>query len=128
MSHQFADLESLVVARLEAVTGIRAVTELPNLLEAAMPIYRVTGIGGVDDKITDRVRLTVESFAVLRADSYDMSETARQTLHTMAHTVSSGWLVDAVETLTRPTWIDYANEHVQRFIATYQVDTRVRVS
>ncbi len=128
MTRQFADLESLVVTYLEANTATRAVTTLPTLLEAAMPIYRVTGIGGVDDKISDRVRLNVESFAALRATSYDMAEIARQAMRSMAHTLVSGWLIDTVETLSRPTWIDYQNDHVQRFIATYEITTRVRVS
>ena len=128
MTRQFADLESLVVTYLEASTGIRTVTTLPALLETAMPIYRVTGIGGADDKITDRTRLNVESFAALRATSYDMAEVARQALRSMAHTLVSGWLIDTVETSARPTWVDYANDHVQRFIATYEITTRVRVS
>jgi len=124
----FADIEALVVGYLENTTGTRTVTTLPTLLEAGMPIYRVTVVGGVDDTITDRVRLTVESFAATRAASYDLAETGRQALHTMAHTLVSGWLIDTVETVARPTWIDYANDHVQRFIAMYEVSSRVHAS
>jgi len=123
----FADVESLLVTYLETATGKRVVTELPTLLEAAMPIYRVTGIGGTDDTVTDRARVNVESFAALRADAYDMAEIARQAMRSAAHTLLSGWLIDTVETLSRPTWIDYANDHVQRFIATYEVTSRVHV-
>ena len=123
----FADVEALVVDHLETVTGTRTVTKLPELLEAAMPIYRVGVVGGVDDKLTDRARIQVESFAATRADSADLAEVAREAMHGLAHTVVAGWLVDTTETLSRPMWVDYANDHVQRFVATYQVDSRIRV-
>jgi hypothetical protein len=120
------------VAWLEAKTGVRAVTELPNLLEAALPITRVTCIGGVDDKITDTARITVESFAALRPDARDQAETARAWMLDLAHVqVATGtdrWVIDTVETLARPTWADYANDRVHRFIATYELTSRVRVS
>lgn len=128
MSRTFADIEALVVAYLEAQTGVRTVTELPNLLEAALPIIRVSAVGGVDDKITDRIRLTVETFAAARTASHDAAEVARMWMHLLAHAVVSGWVIDTVETVTRPVWVDYANDHVHRFLATYELTTRVRAS
>lgn len=129
----FVDAEALLADYLETATSIRTGTALPEKLEEALPICRVTGIGGTDDRITDRVRVTVESFAALRTDAHDQAEAARMLMLALAHTQlrdagGSGWVIDTVETLSRPTWIDYANDHVQRFIATYELTSRVRVS
>lgn len=127
-SRRFADLETLLVGYLAAATGVRTVTTLPATLEEDLPVYRVSGVGGNDDRLTDRVTVDVEAFAADRGASHDLAEDARQALHAAAHTALDGWLIDTVTTEARPMWIDYANDHVQRFIATYGVATRVRVS
>ena len=122
----FADVEALLVDYLETTTGVRTVTSLPAQLETALPVFRVTGVGGADDRVTDRTLVEVEAFAAQRGDARDLAETARQAMLAAAHTELDGWLVDTVQTESRPRWVDYANERVQRFLAMYGVATRVR--
>ena len=123
---RFADIESLLIAHLEARLSVRAVTRLPAKFELALPIIRVTRTGGPDDGLNDRARIDVETFAATRPASWDLSEDARQAMLGAAHTVVAGRLIDTVSTDTGPRWVDYANDSVQRYMASYTVTSRIR--
>jgi hypothetical protein len=123
---RFADVESLLVTHLEARLAVRATTRLPAKFETALPIIRVTRVGGPDDGLNDFARITVETFAATRPASWDLAEDARQAMLAASHTVVSGRLIDTVSTDGAPVWVDYANDSVQRFLASYTVVSRIR--
>ena len=125
----FADVEALLVAALEAVLpSTSVVTRLPADLEAALPVARVAAVGGRDRGVTDTCRVDVDTFAADRPTSHDLAQACRATLHALRHTTTvDGWLVDRVITEVRPMWVDYQNDRVQRYVATYTVETRAHV-
>lgn len=123
----FVDTEWAIATHLAAVlTPIRVVTELPAHVEDALPVVRVAGAGGPDDRLTARERIDVECFAATRADARDLAERARIAMHATSHTVVGGWLIDRVSTEAGPFWADYANDAVRRYVATYLVESRIR--
>lgn len=125
----FADTERLITWYLRGQlvdSAIRVVTELPPQIEEHLPIVRVAGAGGRDDRITSRERVDVETFAATRAIARDLAERVRTAMHGASHTVLDGWLIDRVSTEAVPSWADYQNNRVRRYVATYLVETRVR--
>lgn len=124
----FADVEWLVTLHLRgqlAASGVSVVTELPLQLVERLPMVRVLGAGGHDDRITSRERVDVESYAVTRGQARELAEQVRTAMHAASHTVVEGWLIDLVHTEAGPMWLDYQNENVRRYLATYLVLTRV---
>lgn len=124
----FADAEALFISALSGVDGVsRTVTRLPaaERLTAALPLVRVHRVGGADDRLTDTARVDLETFAA----DYDTASALARTVHTAAlalgNTVVDGVLVDTVETVSAPMWVDYENPNVQRFVATYEAAVRV---
>lgn len=123
----FADIEGLYSVHLAAVLGCRVVTVLPAGFETALPIIRVGTAGGVDDQLTIRMRLDVETFAATRPLSRDLAEQARAAIRATSHTVlGNGWLIDVAETLNSPFWVDYADDRVRRYMSIYQISSRIR--
>lgn len=124
----FADVEQLVVLLLADALDCRVSTELPAHIETVLPVVRVSRTGGPDDKITDSARIDVETFHSDRGRSWDLAQQAREAMHAAAHTVVGGRLIDTVDTETAPMWIDYANDSVRRYTATYRVTSRIRAA
>jgi hypothetical protein len=125
----FADVEWLITTHLRAqlgASGVTVVTELPLQLADRVPVVRVLGAGGHDDRITSRERVDVESFAATRGEARELAGQVRTAMHAASHTVIDGWLIDLVHTEAGPMWLDYQNENVRRYLATYLVLTRVR--
>lgn len=125
---RFADLESLLITALSAVAGIsRVVTRLPagDLLTAALPVIRVHRYGGADDRVTDTGHIDLDTFAATYDDASTLARRAHTAMLGFAHTAISGIGVDTVETISAPTWVDYQNPNLSRFVATYEVTTRV---
>lgn len=125
---RFADAEAVFLAGMATVDGLaRVVTRLPaaERLVEALPLVRVQRVGGADDRLTDTARLDLDTFAA----DYDSASALARAVHTaalaLAHTVVSGVLIDTVETVSGPMWVDYENQDVQRFVATYEAAVRV---
>jgi hypothetical protein len=123
---RFADIEALAVAYLRSALDVRVSTELPAKLEASLPMLRVTRGPGSDDKLNDRPLLDVEAFAADRAGMWSLADRARVALHDLAGRKALGRLVDTVETVTTPTFVDYENPAVRRAVATYRLVLRTR--
>lgn len=125
---RFADAEAVFVTAMSTVDGLtRVATRLPaaEALTAALPMLRVQRIGGADDRLTDTARLDLETFAATYDTASDLARRVHTTALALAHTTVAGVLIDTVETVSGPMWVDYENQDVQRFVATYEAAVRV---
>lgn len=126
MTTGFADTEYLIALYLRGVFApIRVVTELPSQMEEQVPVIRVGGAGGSDDRLCSTERLDVEAFTATRVQARELAERVRTAMHAASHTVVDGWLIDHVSTEAGPIWLDYQNDRVHRYLATYQVESRI---
>lgn len=122
----FADVESLLVTYLAAIAGVQGVSvDLPQDVRNHLPFVQVTRVGGGDDYVTDSATVDVDVFHNSRANSSEVARTVHAAMMHLRHTSINGVLVDSVETITGPLWIDYEDEHLLRYVATYLVETRV---
>lgn len=112
----FADL---VADPSQQIVGPR----LPANLQDRMPLIRVRGIGGADDRITDRPRTDVEVYAADYPTSRTLAEAVRQRLLDYPHLTAAG-NVDWVETESRPTEIPHDDQAVRLVAATYRISFR----
>lgn len=124
--YAYGDVEWVVVDYLrgQLAGGVLVATALPSSLETRLPAVRATAGGGSDDTLTDSALIDVESFAATREDSQGLSEQVRAAMHSMTANESTGQLVDAVSTASRPVWVDYEHPRVQRYVAVYRVNLR----
>lgn len=100
-------------------------TSTPGDLEGNLPYIRIGMVRGADDSVTDRTLMDVEYFDDTRTKASVGAEDLRETiLDFQGKQDSLGYLVDRVRTYARPVWVDYRNPKIQRYVATYQVDTR----
>lgn len=122
----FADVEALLVAYLQPLNGIRGVSvDLPPDVIKRLPFIQVNRVAGSDNYITDSPLVDVECFDTTRAKSSAVARTVHAAMMRLRHTAVNGVLVDSVETVTGPFWLNYENENLQRYVATYLVETRV---
>ena len=119
----YADVEELLVAYLVPV-GTTSV-ELPNDAQNHLPFIRVTRIGGQDDYITDVANVDLDCFGSTRKQAKDTALAVQALMLQLRHTRVNGVLVDQVETILGPTWVDYQDEHLKRYVLTYAVSSRV---
>lgn len=98
-------------------------TVVPADLDGTLPFVRVSRFGGGDDRISDTGFVDIDTFAVRRADAYQLAESVRQRLISGPHVLTVGTF-DVVGTNTGPHEVPWANTGVRRFTAAYQVTTR----
>jgi hypothetical protein len=96
---------------------------LPADLQERMPLIRVRGIGGADDRITDRPRVDVETYAADYPTSRDLAEACRQRLLAYPHITTAG-NVDWAVTESKPTEIPHDDQAVRLVAATYRISFR----
>jgi hypothetical protein len=122
----YADVEALLVAYLTPLTGIRGVSvDLPADVLARLPFVQVNRVSGGDDYITDSATVDVDCFAATRVSASAVARTVHAAMMRLRHTAVAGVLVDSVETISGPQWINYEDENLQRYVATYLVESRV---
>jgi len=116
----FPDVESAVMDLVTdlGTTGTVSDTELLDHL----PFIRVGRIGGNDDLITDRPRLTIDVFTETRAEAFTISGTIQQRLISGPSKVGTV-VLDVAATLNGPQEIPWSPA-VRRYSATYQVSVR----
>lgn len=99
-----------------------------------LPYRMVTPVAGDDDKITQTSIVSVHTFGT----DMDTAEAAAQITHQrmlllgpplvvqQPVTLSSGATVmaDSVTTKLIPTWVDYEDNVIRRFVARYEIDLR----
>lgn len=119
----YADVEALLVAYLAPLGTISV--ELPNNAQDEMPFIQVTRIGGQDDYITDVATVDLDCFGTTRKQAKDTVRAVQALMMQLRHTRVNGVLVDQVETISGPIWIDFQDEHLKRYVITYAVSSRV---
>jgi hypothetical protein len=120
---RFADVELMVKAVLDPLSGGRVNDATPPDLESRMPFQRVERIGGADDGVTDDASVDVEAFAGTRAEAWALAEDQRQLLLDGRHGTEFG-LIDHVRTVAGPSRRPWDNPKVHRFGATYRITAR----
>lgn len=129
------DIEELVIIYLSDLGDVSV--ELPPVNNADNPIpfpfYLVTRITGGDDRLTDSAVVSIHAFAATRTAA---SDAARQ-MHDLMTSLSAKLPltvggqtvnVDYVETLETPTWVDYGDNTIQRYVGRYRIDTRLKTT
>jgi hypothetical protein len=122
----FADVEALLVGYLTPIPGVVGVSvELPHAALSMLPFVLVTRVSGGDNYITDSATVDVECFHSSRFLASEIARTVHAAMMLLRHTAVAGVLVDYVETITGPQWIDYDDENLQRYLASYLIESRV---
>lgn len=122
----YADVETLLVAYLAAIPGVTGTSvDLPQNIRTRLPFIQVNRVGGSDNYITDTATVDVDTFHNTRSEASALSRVVHAAMMKLRHTSVNGVLVDSVETVTGPQWISYEDENLQRYVATYQIDSRV---
>lgn len=122
----FADVEALLVIYLAPVDGVRGVSvDLPQNVLQRLPFIKVTRVSGGDNYLTDSAMVDVECFHATRTQASAVARTVHARMMRLRHTAVNGVLVDSVETVTGPQWINYEDENLQRYVSTYLVESRV---
>lgn len=124
----YAGVERLLIDWITTTTDVRAVTDTPANLAAAVPLYRVTRVGGpshVDNPRFDLPTVTVDSFAASRSAATDAALDLDEALRTqLPGTTTGGATVTRVETVTGPHWAPWDDTNLRRFAATYRLHVK----
>lgn len=127
----FADIEAAVITALAALPGVtRVSTTTPADLAGSLPMIQVQRVGGADDLVTDTARVDVQTFTPTdptnpnRGSAIQLAERVRAAVHALRHTAVGAVVIDTAETVVAPQWVDYADEHVTRFVGTYEFTLR----
>jgi hypothetical protein len=123
------DVEALLVSALAGVGGARRVgTNTPADLASWLPMIQVGRVGGADDRLSDYPHVDVDCFAASRYAAGTLAGTVRSAVLALRHTDVGGVLVDDVETLTGPMWVDYADPTIWRYLLTFEITLRPAAS
>lgn len=128
---RWPDIEALLVERLPellpAADGVA--TSTPGNLDGLAFVRVTIAPGGTDDGFNDTARVDVEAFAPTREGASELAEDTRRAMLALAASDTSAdgsKLIDRVITVVRPYWVNYRNPAIHRFVATYQLTTRVQ--
>jgi hypothetical protein len=132
----FRDLERSLVEWLatldELVTGVDGTVHVDvrthsDLLDT-LPFVRVSVWDGDDDRVTDRLRVDIDTFTADRDPGYALAEKIRALLNGAPCWVGvegAKVFVDRVETLSRPSWAPWDGaSSVHRRLASYELSAR----
>ncbi|MDF3280922.1 hypothetical protein [Gordonia sp. N1V] len=125
----FINTEELLVAYLTPLlTADQVSTELPN--EPPLPFILVTRIAATDDKVTELAMADVEFFANSRDSANDLARQGHSRMLSLSPktpvvTPSGTVWVDWVRTDQGPAWQDYADEDLDRYVARYEIASRI---
>lgn len=120
--------EQVVVTYLTGTCGLAAVAvEDPYDLLATLPFAKVTRVSGPTDYVTDTATVDVDSFNTDRATALATANSVHLRMLALRGTQVDGCLIDDVDVLMSPTWVDYEDEHARRYVATYILSTRLGI-
>lgn len=117
----FPDVEDIGLDLLEGL----AATVLVTPVTLVPPLIVVRRVGGFDNYFTDVGRLQVQVFGSNHVQARDLAEACRQkilaapTENLVAHAV-----IDRAVTESAPTYVDYGQPSVHRYVATYRLEYR----
>lgn len=119
----YPDVEALLVSYLSQLSQLRDISvRMPN--SPALPFGLVTRVSGSDDYVTDRPVVDVEVFDADRTTSYTVAAAVHEHMLKLRRARVDGSLVDHVEVITGPRWVDYQDEGLQRHLASYRIEFR----
>ncbi|QIS06758.1 hypothetical protein F5X71_34605 [Nocardia brasiliensis] len=122
----YIDTETFVIAYLAPLGYVRA--EMPNT--PPLPFHLVSRITGSDDGVTDWGTVQIEVFAANR----NSARVAARRMHARMLALSPRAVVatdkgpasiDHRATLLGPAFLDYQDENLQRYVARYELATRL---
>lgn len=116
----WSDAEDVGLALLDPLGP--AVLQVPVNLEPPLTVLRC--VGGWDDKITFAARLQVQSYGVTRVQARDLAELTRQTILACPAEPVAGISVDFAATEQAPSFVDYGQPGIHRYIGTYRIEYR----
>lgn len=124
----YIDPEQLVVQYLTGTCGLQGVgVETPNDLLAELPFALVTRVGGGTDYITDTATVDVDVFNTDRNTASTTAQLVHVRMLALRGTQVSGCVVDDVDVLMAPRWVDFADEHARRYVASYTISSRLGI-
>jgi hypothetical protein len=107
---------------------VTASTAVPAGFTGNPPMYRIRGLGGSDDFITDSPTIDIDTLSNDEATANLWAGLARQLLLRGPHTTSVG-VIDRVTTITRPHQVPYgANSGIFNATSTYRFALRRSVA
>lgn len=115
------DVEDVALELLEAAG---APTVLATPVEMTLPLTVVRCLGGNDDRITNRSRIQVQSYGSTRVQARDLAELSRQLIIAAPATTVAGASIDYTSTEQLPSFVDYGQPGVHRYIAMYRIEYR----
>lgn len=122
---RFAGAQELLIGWFSGLSGVNgASTKTPADLLAVVPFIRVMRIGGMDSRVEDHATVDIDCFAANEIDAEALAEMVREQMIGLNNRVVDGHLIDYVSTVVAPAWIDWADENVQRYVATYEICVR----
>ncbi|MGW5519276.1 hypothetical protein [Nocardia africana] len=129
----FIDTEELVVAYLQPVNPGFVAVEMPA--DPPTPFILVTRVAGGDDRITDRGMVQIECFhssrdaanSLARQMHYSIQQWTAKVGVTLPSTGRAVY-IDRIETVQGPHWEPYEDENLKRYLARYEVISRITSS
>lgn len=129
----YVDIEATLISYLSsAVTYARYSVATPSDLLSKLPFAQIRRVGGADDNITDVAVVDIDSLTATDptnpnyAQARQLAEDIRTAMKRLRHHQVGNVFIDDVEVITAPIWIDYEDEHVNRFIGSYQIWSRIQ--
>lgn len=123
-----ADLELLLVPWLAATLGVRAVTEVPGTLSAAVPLLRVARVGGADDDNDpkfDAPTISIDWFGMNRQAASDLATAGHLAMRvTLPGKTLNGSTITFVQTISGPSWRPWDDTDVRRYGSTYRLHVK----
>jgi hypothetical protein len=123
----FSGAEALLINYLHGALAVRCLTDLPNDLQAQVPVVQVVRIGGPSSDNDRRLEAATMSIDCFAADRGAATALALQVDRAMrdalpgTYVPSANAVVTKVRTLTGASWRPWDDLSVRRFGATYQV-------
>lgn len=117
----WADAEDIGLELLEEA-GAPVVLATP--VELNPPLTVVRCVGGTDDRITNVARLQIQSYGRTRVEARDLAELSRQVVLASGATSVAGTSIDRARTEQAPSFVDYGQPGIHRYIATYRIEYR----
>lgn len=117
----WADVEDIGLELLEAAG---APTVLATPVDLVPPLTVVRCVGGTDDRITNAARIQVQSYGRTRIEARDLAELSRQVVLAAPNTAVAGVSIDRTSTEQSPSFVDYGQPGIHRYIAAYRIEYR----
>lgn len=129
----YVDIEAALISYLPTkVTYARYAVATPGDLLAKLPFVQIRRVGGADNNISDTAVVDIDSITATDptnpnyAQARQLAEDIRAAMKSLRHTKVGNVFIDDVDVITAPIWIDYEDEHVNRFVASYQIISRIQ--